>query len=252
MALVGKTVEEKIYNFLKAAGFTDAGAAGLMGNLYAESGLIPTNLQNSYEKTLHMTDLEYTAAVDNGSYTNFVHDSAGYGLWQLTYWSRKEGFLKYAKSKHKSIGDLETQLEYLMIELKQYGLLNILKNCESVVEASNLILLQFEKPASMNEKATQNKRANYGQGYYDKFAKSQKEKEEFTLADFTTLFYEMRKELQDNDSNDYSLEARKWAVEKGLIAGNGTIVNGEPNYMWGDILTREQFVTVMYRFAQML
>ena len=113
MALVGKTVEEKIYNFLKAAGFTDAGAAGLMGNLYAESGLIPTNLQNTYEKTLHMTDLEYTAAVDNGSYTNFVHDSAGYGLWQLTYWSRKEGFLKYAKSKNKSIGDLETQLEYL-------------------------------------------------------------------------------------------------------------------------------------------
>lgn len=82
--------------------------------------------------------------------------------------------------------------------------------------------------------------------------RSTKEKEEFTLADFTALFYEMRKELQDNDSNDYSLEARKWAVEKGLIAGNGTIVNGEFNYMWGDILTREQFVTVMYRFAQML
>jgi len=27
-----------------------------------------------------MSDAQYTAAVDNGSYTNFIHDSAGYGL----------------------------------------------------------------------------------------------------------------------------------------------------------------------------
>lgn len=250
MALIGKTIEEKIWNFLMKVISNPFGVAGLMGNLYAESGLVPTNLQNAYEKSLHMTDLEYTAAVDNGSYTNFVHDSAGYGLWQLTYWSRKEGYLKYAKSKHKSIGDLETQLEYLVIELKQYGLLTALKNCKSVFEASNLILLKFEKPASMNEASTQNRRASYGQGYYDKFAASQND--EFTLSDFTAFFNEMRKELQDNDCNAYSLEARKWAIENGLIAGNGTVINGEPNYIWGDILTREQFVTVMYRFAQML
>ena len=50
MALTGKTNEEKIWNYLKAQGLTDCGCAGLMGNLYAESGLIPTNLQNSYEK----------------------------------------------------------------------------------------------------------------------------------------------------------------------------------------------------------
>lgn len=48
-----------------------------MGNLFAESGLIPTN---SYESELGMNDASYTAAVDNGSYTNFTHDSAGYGI----------------------------------------------------------------------------------------------------------------------------------------------------------------------------
>lgn len=42
MALTGKNNEEKIWNYLKAQGMTDCGAAGLMGNLYAESGLIPT------------------------------------------------------------------------------------------------------------------------------------------------------------------------------------------------------------------
>lgn len=48
-----------------------------MGNLYAESGLKPTNLQNSSEKKLGLTDDTYTAAVDNGDYQNFVKDGAG-------------------------------------------------------------------------------------------------------------------------------------------------------------------------------
>ena len=106
MALTGKNNEEKIWNYLKAQGMTDCGAAGLMGNLYAESGLIPTNLQNSYEKKLGYTDATYTEAVDSGAYSNFVKDSAGYGLAQWTYWSRKKGLLDYANAAGKSIGDL--------------------------------------------------------------------------------------------------------------------------------------------------
>ncbi len=62
----------------------------------------------------------------------------------------------------------------------------------------------------------------------------------------------MRKELQDNDSSPWSEDARAWAVSNGLITGSGTLVDGEPNYMWADILTREQFVTVLYRFAQLI
>lgn len=63
---------------------------------------------------------------------------------------------------------------------------------------------------------------------------------------------ELRKSLQDNDSSAYSEDARKWAQEVGLIAGNGTEANGEPNCMWEDVLTREQFVTVLYRFAKLI
>lgn len=109
--------EEKIWKFLKSKGFTDFGVAGLMGNLYAESGLSPINLQNSYEKKLNFTDQSYTQAVDNGSYTNFVKDAAGYGLAQWTYWSRKQNLLNYARSIGKSIGDLDMQLEFLCKEL---------------------------------------------------------------------------------------------------------------------------------------
>ena len=78
------------------------------------------------------------------------------------------------------------------------------------------------------------------------------EDDDMDVARFSELFREMRKELQDNDSGQYSEAARKWAVESGLIAGNGTTINGEPNCMWQDFLTREQLVTVLYRFAQMM
>ena len=69
---------------------------------------------------------------------------------------------------------------------------------------------------------------------------------------FTKLLNEYRSELRDNDSNAYSEEARNWAISIGLIQGNGTILDGQPNYMWEDFLTREQLITVLYRFAKKL
>ena len=164
--------EEKIWNFLKAQGLSDAGVAGVMGNLYAESGLRPNNLQNSYEGKLGMADAEYTEMVDHGTYTNFVRDKAGYGLCQWTYWSRKQALLDYAKVKGASIGDLAMQLGFMMRELNQgyKALVLKLKTATSVKEASDAFLLQFERPADQSE-ARRKQRAEYGQKYFDKYAK---------------------------------------------------------------------------------
>ena len=85
MSLIGKTVEEQMWNFFMARVGNAYGVAALMGHWFAESGLNPRNLQNSFEKKLGYTDESYTKAVDNGSYTNFIHDSAGYGLAQWTF-----------------------------------------------------------------------------------------------------------------------------------------------------------------------
>lgn len=74
--------------------------------------------------------------------------------------------------------------------------------------------------------------------------------EDMTKDDFRTMFTEIRKELQDNDAGGYSKAARDWAKNNGLVEGNGTTIGDEPNYMWQDFLTREQFVTVLYRFAK--
>ena len=108
---------KKMWDYFKSKGLNDYGVAGLMGNLYCESALRPCNLQQTYEKKLGYTDETYTIAVDNGSYTNFVNDSAGYGLAQWTYWSLKQEMLNYHKSKGKSIGDGDTQMEFLAHQL---------------------------------------------------------------------------------------------------------------------------------------
>lgn len=164
-------VAQKAWNFLYKKIGNAYGVAGLMGNLYAESGLKPTNLQNTYEKSLGMSDKEYTNAVDSGSYSNFVNDAAGYGLAQWTYHTRKKGLLKYAQSKGASIGDPEMQLEYLWKELKGYtSVLSTLKKAKSIKQASDAVLTGFERPKDMSARV-KIKRASYGEKYYKKFGK---------------------------------------------------------------------------------
>lgn len=156
--------ERQIYEYLYNVIKNHYGVSGLMGNLKAESNLKFTNLQQTYERKFGLTDEEYTEQVDNGTYKNFVEDKAGYGVYQLTWFSRKKGFLQYCKEKNASIGCAETQLEFMFKELKSYGLLDDLQNAKSVREASDLILLKFEKPADQSEKV-QIKRANYGENF---------------------------------------------------------------------------------------
>lgn len=159
-----------IWDFLTDKGLNAFAVAGIMGNLNAESALNPKNLQQTYEKKLGYTDESYTEAVDNGTYGNFVKDSAGYGLAQWTYWSRKQALLEYAQSVKKSIGDLSMQLEFLWKELQGYkAVMTVLKSATSVKQASDIILTGYEKPANQGD-SVKTARANYGQAYYDKYA----------------------------------------------------------------------------------
>lgn len=161
---------EKLWNFLLDKIGNEYGVAGLMGNLYAESALRSDNLQGTYEKTLGYTDETYTAAVDGGDYSNFVNDSAGYGLAQWTYWSRKQALLEYATSIGKSICDFDMQMEFLWSELScnYKSTLQALRNATSVVDASTYVLIHFESPADQGEDV-QATRTSYGQRYYDTY-----------------------------------------------------------------------------------
>ena len=78
------------------------------------------------------------------------------------------------------------------------------------------------------------------------------EDEDMTSEKFAELMGEYRKTLRDNDSGTWSKPARQWATDRGLVVGGDAMPEGEPNYMWEDILTREQAVQLFYRFAQMM
>jgi len=204
---------QRIWNCLISAGLTPAGAAGLMGNLYAESGLDPENLQNTYEGKLGFTDAGYTVAVDNGTYANFTHDGAGYGLAQWTYHTRKAALLAYAKSKGESIGNLEMQLAFLVKELGAIfpTVYTTLKTTESVKEASDCVLLKFERPASVNDakkvETTKARRAEYAQEFYDKF---------MARACAGMTYYRTAKDVPS-----YYRSAVQKAMDKGALNGTG-------------------------------
>lgn len=153
-----------IYQKLKAVIGNDFGVFGLMGNLMAESGLRANNLQNTYEKKFGMSDEEYTKAVDDGSYTNFVKDSAGYGLAQWTYWSRKQKLLQCAQAYGCSIGDENMQVDFMIGEImaSYQSVLSVLKTATSIREASDCVLTQYERPADQSE-SVKVKRAAYGE-----------------------------------------------------------------------------------------
>ena len=162
--------EKRIWDVLLSQIGNEYGVAGLMGNLYAESGLNPKNLQNTYNKKLNISDEEYTMLVDGGNYPDFITDKAGYGLAQWTYYTRKQNLLNYAKQKGTSIGNLDMQLEFLLQELSGYGnVYQTLIHAKTVREAAVAVLTGFEKPANQSETVCK-KRTAYGQRFYDKYA----------------------------------------------------------------------------------
>ena len=217
-----KSDEKVIWDFLMGKIGNAFGVAGLMGNLYAESALRSNNLQGSYERKLGYTDESYTAAVDSGKYDNFIKDSAGYGLAQWTYWTRKRDFLSYAQKQQKSIGDLMTQLGFLYEELSTgyKTVLSALKNATSVQEASDIVLTKFERPADMGSSVKQ-KRAKYGQGYYDTYASTKPVEQPvlaFSVGD-TVQFTGLKHYTSSNANNAKSCKPGKAKVT--AIAKNG-------------------------------
>lgn len=159
-----------IINYLFKQGLTECAVFGLLGNIQAESAFIPNNLQDSYERKLGFTNETYTAAVDSGAYKNFDKDKAGYGTCQWTSDGRKAGLLDLARSRGVSIGDLNMQLDYLMIELRgaYRGVLNGIMQAKTIRAASDIVLTQFEKPADQSENAKKY-RASLGEKLYEEY-----------------------------------------------------------------------------------
>ncbi|MCF0136484.1 MAG: hypothetical protein HUJ69_08705, partial [Lachnospiraceae bacterium] len=165
-----------IWDYCKSKGLTDEGAAALMGNLYCESLLKSNNLEDWAQKYLGYLDEEYTAAIDNGTYTedDFTDDYVGYGLAQWTLGSRKEGLYELAKERKVSIADVTMQMDYLWSEFNISYYSHVLRALETATDikyASDLFMTDFENPANQYNSA---KKTRYSRAltFYEMFAQS--------------------------------------------------------------------------------
>lgn len=107
--LISNINTEKIWNFLKAEGFTNEGAAGILGNLYAESGCDPTRVE-VYEGE----DWDTIQA----TYVFSSKDDRGYGIVQWSDLSRKAGLEEMAASMNSTVSDLNVQIAFVMKEME--------------------------------------------------------------------------------------------------------------------------------------
>ena len=159
-------VQQKIWNYFIEKGFTPESVAGIMGNADKESKFNPKAVQ----KNKIYNDTTYTSLVDSGIYQNFPDDKLGYGIVQWTYKVFKQDLLNRCKSKNKSIGDLDCQLEQLYSHLQSENLLNQMKNFTSIEEATTFFMLKFEKPEDQSEEA-QKERIELANKWYNTFAR---------------------------------------------------------------------------------
>ena len=160
-----------VWDALRKNGLSEIFTAAFMGNLYAESGLIPNNMENGYEGTYN--DTSYTNAVNNKSYSrdSFINDSIGYGLAQWTYWSRKQGLYDATVARGISIADLSAQLSYLFTESEYKSTVSALNslsasNKQNLDVCTETVCWTFENPGIPH----MDTRKKAAKSYYETYA----------------------------------------------------------------------------------
>lgn len=143
LGLVGKDNEEKLFNYfngldINGKKLTAQQAAGILGNLYAESGYSPT--------------------ADNGGH---------HGIAQWDYQVRLPREVAFAKSKNLDPDSLEAQAQFITEELKgtHAAALNDLVKQSSPEDAAISFLNLFEGAPGQNESG----RKNQAHIVYEKF-----------------------------------------------------------------------------------
>lgn len=158
-SITGSNNAEKIWNYMKDSGFTDMATAGVMGQMYAESGLNPAS-GNATEK-----------AGKGNPYAN-GEDSYGIGLLQWTGPLHKE----LVKATNGNWKDLKTQMKVTVDKLKSDGLKKKLNAQKSISNAVATIYystmgvgIYSYDPYANNPRESFVARVSYANKYYKKF-----------------------------------------------------------------------------------
>jgi hypothetical protein len=116
--LTGNTNAEKVFNYLVSDGFTEQAAAGVIGNLMRESGVNPDS--------------------------NQLGGGKGRGIMQWSVDERWARLLAWAQASGKNPRSLDTQIAWMMKEMKEYGTYRRLKGISNVKAATDLFEKEME------------------------------------------------------------------------------------------------------------
>ncbi len=167
----GGNVEEKVWYALRNAGFSEYATAGLMGNIYGESGFNPTGIEGGYN--------ENNGGIGLCQWTNSGRGSKG----------RNTNLKRYAQSKGSEWKNEDIQIQFLITEVTgkgeakgyaskafisnslygRYYTENDWKNANSVEDATRAFCATFERPGAAYFNSSMQKRVNAAKGYYDKY-----------------------------------------------------------------------------------
>lgn len=189
-----ETLETKIWYSLLEKGYSEYAVAGIMGNLYEISKFKSNELENEYEYLIGFTDETYTEAInailkprkeseegneeenseeeqliETETYTReqFIFDQAGYGIALWNTEARKEALYDFAKEKGVGIDNEDMQIQYLLIDLKNYQDDSWI-NAESVEEATKAFYITFIDPNEIDTTHIEEKAKEFYEQYHGK------------------------------------------------------------------------------------
>ena len=148
----------KTFIFLEDMGLTIEQIAGVMGNMHAESAIIPDNLEGNDEEHDPTYALNYSTT-----------DNTGFGLLQWTDEARKKGLKAMAESMAfgtsnqdiaNALNNINVQLAYFRQEMTTTEIAGVnytaawdrLLDANSYTEAADIFLEEIEQPSNIQEK----------------------------------------------------------------------------------------------------
>jgi hypothetical protein len=167
----GAANEGPIYSYLIGKGLTPPQAAGIMGNMEAESHFEPRLVEYGYPNSRG----EISRAGQPSSLDDKVPPNAksngqpGYGLVQFTNPGFKDGLRNLAASTSRGESDLTLQLDYLwqLLNGDYKGVLRDIQAATTLEGSTKPFLFDFEKPA--NKEAQLAGRTKNGQNILAKY-----------------------------------------------------------------------------------
>ena len=202
-------------------------------------------------------DHGYKARGQGTYYSYFVPQLAAFGItcWQLSWTS---GYHNPKAKVH------DQALEYLK---QGYYLIALMKKGNWTSGGHFVLVWWADDKIRINDPASTKDRRVNGDvntfrnecAYYwvvdaRAYNRGAEQEDEMDQEQFNRMFEaamgQYREALRDNDCGQWSLEARRFAVNNGIFAGSGVDGSGRPNFMWEDLLTREQCAQVLYAFAR--